>query len=109
MLKMLQKVTPPKTLKVIDMAKLIKASGETKEIAPSNNVRFELEEAQSFVRGYIQIIPIGNNEVMVLDEEGKLKDKPFNEAATLLAKSKKAIFSADFIVGDVILCKDEEI
>lgn len=91
------------------MATLIKASGETKEITPHDNVKFELEESQSLVGGYIQIIRIGYGEVMILDEEGKLKDKPVNMVATLVAKSRRAIFSNDCIVGDVILCKDDEI
>lgn len=91
------------------MAKLIKTSGESIEISPQDGNKFKLEEAQSLVGGYIQIIPIGDDEVMVLDEEGKLKAKNENRIATCMALDKKAIFAYDYIVGDVIVCKDSEI
>lgn len=91
------------------MAIFIKVSGEHMEISPRNGKQFELEEAQSLVGGYIQIISIGYGEVMVLDEEGKLKGKKENRIATIMAKDKKAIFQSDYIVGDVIVCKNSEI
>lgn len=91
------------------MATLIKASGEKKDITPRNNKEFELEEAQALVGGYIQIIQVGHDKVMVFDEEGKLNGKPVNSMATMIAKMNMAIFQTDFIVGDVIYCKNEEI
>lgn len=91
------------------MAILIKASGEKINITPHNNIAFEIEEAQALVGGYIQIIHIGNEKVMVFDEEGKLKGKPINQVATVVAKMHKAIFLNDFIVGDAIICKNNEI
>lgn len=91
------------------MAILIKASGEPNRMSPRNGKKFELEEAQSLVGGYIQIISIGNDEVMVFDEEGKIKEKKENRIATWIARDKKAIFLCDYIVGDVIICKDNEI
>lgn len=91
------------------MAKFIKASGEKIDITPCNKKMFELEEAQALVGGYIQIIHVGNDRVMVFDEEGKLKRKPVNQVATMIAKMHRAIFPTDFIVGDVIYCKNEEI
>lgn len=91
------------------MATLIKSSGGKSEITPRNNKAFELEEAQALVGGYIQIIHVGDEKVMVFDEEGKLKGKPVNQMATIVAKMHRAIFPTDFIVGDVIYCKNDDI
>lgn len=91
------------------MATLIKSNGEKIEVAPENSKRFELEEAQKLVGGYIQIIHLGNDEVMILDEEGKLKGYPANHEASFIALSRKAIHWTDYIVGDVVICKNNEI
>ena len=64
-----------------------------------------LESMQQAVGGYIEIIRFGSQEqMMVLDEEGKLKNKPINEVATLLAN-----IPGDYIVGDVLIAEDGEI
>lgn len=43
---------------------------------------------------------VDNDTFMILDEEGKLKDKPVNDLASILYGA----FPFDYIVGDVILC-----
>jgi len=64
-----------------------------------------LESMQQAVGGRIQIIRFGSQEqLMVLDEEGKLKNKPINKVATLLAN-----IHGDYIVGDVLIAEDGEI
>ena len=63
-----------------------------------------LESMQQAVGGCIEIIRFGSQEqLMVLDEEGKLKNKPINKVATLLANIH------DYIVGDVLIAEDGEI
>ena len=91
------------------MARLIKAIGGEIEISPKNGKMFELEEAQGLVRGYIQIIPLDGENVMVMDEEGKFKHNIANATATRIAEKHNAIFPGDYIVGDVIICKKDEI
>ena len=92
------------------MARLIKATGGEKEITPQNGKKFELDEAQELVVGYIQVIRLDDDMVMVLDEEGKLKeDCRFNATATKIARMHKRIFSWDYIVGNAIICKNAEI
>lgn len=91
------------------MAKLIKAMGGEIEISPKNGKMFELEEVQKLVRGYIQIIPLDGENVMVIDEEGKFKPNLANATATRIAEQHNALFPGDYIVGDVIICKNDEI
>lgn len=91
------------------MARLIKAIGGETEITPKNGKMFELEEAQGLVRGYIQIIPLDEETVMIMDEEGKFKHNIANAIATRIAEQHNALFPGDYIVGDVIICKNDEI
>ncbi|MBD5237533.1 MAG: DUF3846 domain-containing protein [Bacteroidales bacterium] len=91
------------------MARLIKAIGGEVEITPENGKSFGLEEAQNNVGGYIQILPLDDENVMIMDEEGKLKERLFNVTATKIAYRYNAIFPGDYIVGDVIICKNDEI
>ena len=58
---------------------------------------------QNRVDGYIQAIPWGlvmSHWLMVINEEGKLKDLPRNDVATELYDS-----DWDYIVGNAVLCK----
>lgn len=88
------------------MATIYKAAGTTEEIQPKNGKDFKLDELQEIVGGYIETIYLKNKEVMVVNEEGKLNDLPLNEKATdyLLAQNY-----ADVIVGNVLVCKRNEI
>lgn len=89
------------------MAKIYKANGEVLDIEPKNGRDFQLEELQAIVGGLIQIIEINDTEIMVINEEGKLENLPLNEQATAIYQ--KQVYEGDFIVGDVLICKDEEI
>lgn len=69
----------------------------------------ELKYLQNIVGGYIEIIPLqGTDQLLVINEEGKLKDLPVNEIAT---KMLRACYPPvrDFIVGNAVLCKNTEI
>jgi len=92
-------------IKTIYMAKLIRANGNTEVVKPLNGSYFETEELCNYVDGYAEIVPAGKKGyVLVVNEDGKALGLPFNHGATLLAD----IF-VDFIVGDVLYCKREEI
>ena len=56
------------------MAQIIKSNGETKTVEPKNGTDFKLEELQAIVGGYVQIAYLRDDEIMVMDEEGRLKD-----------------------------------
>lgn len=90
--------------------RVIKADGTKKEIQPQNGTDFSLEELQKYVDGYIQVIPLRNqeDEILVINEDGKER-YPTNKAATGLAMKYSAIFRWDWIDGDVVLCKNSEV
>lgn len=65
------------------MAKLIKADGNVVVVSPKNEGEcFTLDELQGFVGGYIECINISPTQVMVINEEGKLMNLPYNAVAT---------------------------
>jgi hypothetical protein len=108
------------------IAKLFHPNGKIDMVHPRNGKTFELDELQSVVGGYIQVIHprSSENSLMVINEEGKLKGLPYNELATKLwlyegdltefgvgkvtiqgMLSQIPIPSPqDFLVGPVLLC-----
>lgn len=87
------------------MAKIIYPDGTTKDISPANGNDFSLEELQKIVEGYIELVYL-NERIMVINEEGKFKELPYNAKATdLYRKSRRTI---DFIVGNALICNLNE-
>ena len=87
------------------MAKWIKTSGEVIEVSPNNDGEvFSLEELKGFVGGWIECINVSPKQVMVINEEGKLMNLPYNAVAT---EAFRMAFQPtdDFIVGDALLCE----
>lgn len=72
--------------------------------APKNGTDFQIDELQGVVGGYFEIIPLGDQRIMVLNEDGKARKLPVNAAATKLAHEHRAISHFDFIVGDALVC-----
>ena len=66
---------------------------QSKEDSPS------LSDAQKFVGGWVEVVQV-NDGVLIIDEEGKLKDKPVNEVASKMYADKYG--DEDIIVGDAI-------
>lgn len=62
-----------------------------------------LEEAQKFVGGYIEIIILKNGDQLIIDEEGKLKEKEINWPATGVFQDNFGYH--DIIVGDAMWLK----
>lgn len=89
------------------MAKIIKANGETIEVEPRNGNDFKLEELKDIVNGYIEIVWLPMNKILVVNEDGKALDLPVNEAATKIYHD--AFGFNDIIVGDVLLCNDSQV
>jgi hypothetical protein len=84
-------------------AKLYKVTGEVIDVEPKNGKYFLLEEMQSFVKGYIEILRLNNNTIMVLNEEGKLLGQSVNIKANDVFQQAFKL-SNDYIVGDVLIC-----
>ena len=87
------------------MATLIKTNGEETNVTPQNKTDFKLDELQNYVGGIIEIVRTKDNKMMVINEEGKINELPMNEKATDLYIHS----DFDFIVGDVLICDENEI
>ena len=62
-----------------------------------------LKEAQKFVGGYIEAITFPNDDLLIINEEGKLKELPYNSEASEIWVSHYGM--TDAIVGDALLIK----
>lgn len=89
------------------MAKIIKTNGDEIEVAPKNGKDFKLEELNEIVDGYIEIVWLPNDEIMVVNEDGKLRKLPVNQKATEIYFN--AFNYPDIIVGDVLLCNANQV
>ena len=69
-----------------------------------------LKEAQDFVGGMVECIRWPNGDLLIVNEEGKILQLPFNPEATLLwrmtfTKEKYSFGYDDFVVGPAIYIK----
>ena len=85
---------------------IYKANGEVIKTYPKNGTYYTLEELKEIVGGYIEIVRLNKKEIMVINEEGKLNNLPYNDNATLRFRFFK---TNDFIVGDVLVCDTNRI
>lgn len=81
---------------------LITVTGKIEPVYPANGTDFDYKELRKIIGAdHVQILSMRNQGWLVIDDEGKLKDKPINMAATLMY----AIFNPnDYIVGDALFC-----
>jgi hypothetical protein len=79
-------------------SELLRVDG-TRERLPKG--KLSLESLQSYVGGYIELVPIPlNTRVMVVNEEGLLRGLPFNRLASYMCCRR--------IVGDaVFMCRKD--
>lgn len=90
------------------MAQILKANGDIIEnVMPQKGKHFSLKEMQEIVGGYIEILDLRNGKIIILNEEGKLENLPYNLEATVMYRS--AYLTSDFIVGDVLVCNKNQI
>lgn len=94
------------------MATLYKADGTIEEVKPAGGrKKFTLKELQAFVGGDLDTVPMHRlnephtGKMLFFDEEGKLRKKPINRAATSIYQ----FGYQDPIVGDAILCTTKEV
>lgn len=80
---------------------LYTTDGERIKVTPSNGTDFSLEELQGFVGGYIEIIRLGDNRLVIVNEEGKLLGLPMNIFVTNIIQSAGR---QDIIVENVLIC-----
>lgn len=85
------------------MAKLMKIDGTVKDLGETG---LSLAAKQKLVGGYIEVVTLNDDGmVLVINEEGKLREMERNDEATKLALNNQAIFEGDYIAGDAILCQ----
>lgn len=84
-------------------AYIVSINDSIEEIAPRNGSDFTLEEAQSYVEGYIETIRLTDEQIMIVNEDGKFS-KSYNLLATGIANLHNAIARNDYISGNVIIC-----
>ena len=70
----------------------------------------DLKAAQEFVGGYVEGIEFPNGDYLIVNEEGKFKNLPFNPEASALWKAtfdndNYITGRNDFVVGPAILIK----
>ena len=89
------------------MAQLYKADVTIEEFPePANGTDYSLEEMRAAIGGgWIETVQTKDGRVMVVDEEGKLKGFPRNEAATALYRYG----DQDPIVGDALVFAEGQI
>lgn len=91
------------------MAIHLKVDG-TKEVVKPGDGRtdFNLDELKKYIGGgYIQIIRLNDDRMVVMDEEAKLKNFELNLPATRLCH--EVLWPGDYISGDVLICLPGEI
>jgi hypothetical protein len=82
------------------MAFWLKTDGTIHEVHPAAGVSFTLEELQTMVGGYIEVVVTHTRDLLICNENGKLTGLPMNEQATERYLHGKH----DPIVGDVVIC-----
>lgn len=92
------------------MAKVIFTDGTVKEITPKNGTDFSLEEIKEYINGFLEVVWLRDEHrnIMIIDEEGKIKNLDSNVTATDLAVQAKAIYPYDYIAGNVIVCSMDQ-
>ena len=82
------------------MGMLIYANGEQTAVSPSNGT-FSLNELQTYVEGFIEIVPIDDARMAIVNDEGLLKKMPMNPVASQVA--------GRLLVGPVLIVSPSEV
>ena len=88
------------------MATLLYVNGTQTTVTPASPPAFSLEELQAMVGGWLEVVYLPDGNLLVIDEEGKLKNYPRNEQATRLAASR--LFRGDYIAGNAVIVTLQE-
>jgi len=90
----------PERIKTTEVGLLYKVGAATVErVHPANKKTFQLSELQSYVGGYIELVPFAKP-LAYCNEEGRLRGLPLNKLASVT-------FSQS-LVGDVIQVTKEK-
>ena len=88
-------------------AKIIYTDKEAEDYTPKNGKTFALTEMQEIIGGYIEPIRLNDGRMIIVDEDGKSKNKAVNIPVTNILRRDH--FTTDYIVGTAIVCDDDMI
>ena len=88
-------------------AKIIYTDKEAEDYTPKNGKTFALTEMQEIIGGYVEPIRLNDGRIIIVDEEGKSKDKAVNIPATNILRRDH--YTTDYIVGTAIVCNADRI
>ena len=83
-------------------AKIIYTDKEAEYYTPKNGKTFALTEMQEIIGGYVEPIRLNDGRIIIVDEDGKSKDKAVNIPATNIRRRDH--YTTDYIVGTAIVC-----
>ena len=83
-------------------AKIIYTDKEAEDYTPKNGKTFGLTEMQEIIGGYVEPIRLNDGRMIIVDEDGKSKDKAVNIPATNILRRDH--FTTNYIVGTAIVC-----
>ena len=83
-------------------AKIIYTDKEAEDYTPKNGKTFEFDELKGIVDGHFEIVWLNDGRMIIVDEDGKSKDKAVNIPATNILRRDH--FTTDYIVGTAIVC-----
>lgn len=83
-------------------AKIIYTDKEAENYTPKNGKTFALTEMQEIIGGYVEPIRLNDGRMIIVDEDGKSKDKAVNIPATNILRRDH--YTTDYIVGTAIVC-----
>ena len=79
------------------------------EVKPENDKTFQLKELYKLLMcDTIEVVYLNQNEIMIIDENGKLLGKPLNDTATHIYR-KNIKNTRDFIVGHALVCNTNQL
>ena len=79
----------------------IYTDGARRDIAPANGTDYSLRELQAIVGGFVELVRLDHEWMLVVNEEGLLLGNPLNTTASYLAGQE--------IVGDVALVRQRSV
>ena len=93
------------------MAKIYKTDGTVVATEPRNGKNFQLSELRDIVGGYIEVVALCGGFYMVVNEEGKLRNLPFNREATNVLQKMAANkgYVNDYICGNALVCEKTQL
>lgn len=88
------------------MVKLYEVGCIVKEVQPKNGEKISLEEARALVDGYVELIHLDGDNILLCDGDGVLRFKRINTLAT--SHAKQLGWKGSYLVGSVLFLKDKE-